>query len=55
MEMKGEGEEELKNVYSPSYRGQLSPASKGSRQLTLFMSADWPGDECEESEMVLDS
>ena len=28
IEMKGEGEDELRNVYTTSYSGQISPASK---------------------------
>ena len=30
-EMKGEGEDELRNVYTTSYSGQISSTSKGSR------------------------
>ena len=33
--MKEEGEDELRNVYTTSYSGQISPASKRSRKLTL--------------------
>ena len=30
IEMKGEGEDELRNVYTTSYNGQIGLASKGS-------------------------